>query len=77
MLVACFAVGNTPGDIKEDFLILRALKRERCWPFAGSQDRVPLVVYLVFTGGQATVMWNWISLFSTDSQARVLPVVLR
>jgi hypothetical protein len=48
MLVACFAVGNSPGDIKEDFLVLRALKRERCWPFAGSQDRVPLVVYLVF-----------------------------
>jgi hypothetical protein len=41
-------LGTAPGDIKEDFLVLRALKRERCWPFAGSQDRVPLVVCLVF-----------------------------
>jgi hypothetical protein len=40
--------GTAPGDIKEDFLVLRALNRERCWPIAGSQDRVPLVVCLVF-----------------------------
>jgi hypothetical protein len=46
--VACLPPGTAPGDIKEDFLVLRALKRERCWPFAGSQDRVPLVVCLVF-----------------------------
>jgi hypothetical protein len=41
-------LGTAPGNVKEKFRALRALKRERCWPFCGLSRRVPLAVYLVF-----------------------------
>jgi hypothetical protein len=65
-------------QLKEDFRVLRALKRERCWPFLRALKRECRWLFALFsTGGQATVMPSRISLLSADSQARVLPIVLR
>jgi hypothetical protein len=81
--------GTAPGDIKEDFLVLRAFERERCWPFAGSQDRVPLafcfgfhrwsghgddeVDFLIFRGLSSE---SAADCFALSPQERITPVVL-
>jgi hypothetical protein len=66
-----------PGDVKKYFFAMRALKRERCWPFCGLSRECRWLLALFSTGGQATVRLSWNSLFSADSQARVPPIALR
>jgi mannitol/fructose-specific phosphotransferase system IIA component len=46
MLVACFAVGHSPGDVKEDFLVFCGLSSEGaagCFAL-NSQERITLVI---------------------------------
>jgi hypothetical protein len=66
MLVACFAVGHSPGDIKEDFLVFRGLSSESaagCFALS-SQERITLFVCLRSAQERLTLFVFWLALSS-------------